>query len=385
MSRRYLGGWIQDGLFNPLAAPGAPTYTYELWSWGSNYVGGLGLGTSGAGTYKSSPNQVGALTTWSTISNGAWHGTSIKTDGTLWSWGGNAQGQLGLGNTTNYSSPKQVGALTNWLIISAGGYANLAVKTDGTLWSWGVNTNGQLGLGNTTNYSSPKQVGALTTWSKVSKGHQNHSAAVRTDGTIWTWGRNSYGQLGLGNTTYVSSPAQVGALTNWLNVSCGNYHTIATKTDGTLWSWGRCNVGQLGNGSSGPAAYRSSPNQVGGATTWLNVTAGYNHNLAVQTNGTLWVWGAGASGGLGTGVTTNELTPIQVGALTTWSKVSGGRNYSLSIKTDGILWSWGKNNFGQLGLGNTTDYSSPKQVGALTTWLSAAAGQYRTKTIALKY
>ena len=172
MSRRYLGGWIQDGLFNPLAAPGAPTYTYELWSWGNNFVGGLGLGTSGAGTYKSSPNQVGALTTWSTISNGGWHGTSIKTDGTLWSWGGNSSGQLGLGNVTYYSSPKQVGALTTWSNIENGVYHTLATKTDGTLWSWGAGINGRLGLGNTTDYSSPKQVGTLTKWTAVSASNE---------------------------------------------------------------------------------------------------------------------------------------------------------------------------------------------------------------------
>ena len=114
-------------------------------------------------------------TTWSSISCGYFHTVSIKTDGTLWSWGYNPFGQLGLNNTTYYSSPKQVGALTNWLSVSCGYFHTVSIKTDGTLWSWGRNNSGQLGLGNTTNYSSPKQVGALTSWTKLFKGSTTQS------------------------------------------------------------------------------------------------------------------------------------------------------------------------------------------------------------------
>ena len=125
MSRRYLAGFIQAGLFNPLAAPTPSAYTYELWSWGRNTNGQLGLGNT---TNYSSPIQVGALTTWLNVSAGQAHSLAAKTDGTLWSWGRGVSGCLGLGNTTNYSSPKQVGALTTWLNVSAGSYFTIALK-----------------------------------------------------------------------------------------------------------------------------------------------------------------------------------------------------------------------------------------------------------------
>jgi len=198
MSLRYTAAWLQDGAFNPLTAP-TPivTYTYELWSWGGNASGELGLGDT---TDRSSPNQIGALTDWLNVSLGRFHSVATKTDGTLWSWGKNQHGQLGTNNTTYRSSPVQVGALTSWLLVSAGGYSSYAVKTDGTLWSWGLNAQGQLGLGNQTNYSSPKQIGALTTWLNVISGYNwviawKHcrkiftSANWRTNdmGSYWRW------------------------------------------------------------------------------------------------------------------------------------------------------------------------------------------------------
>ena len=195
----------------------------------------------------------------------------------LYSWGRNNYGQLGLGNTTYRSSPVQVGALTTWLNIAAGNLFSLATKTDGTLWSWGRNNYGQLGLGNTTDYSSPKQVGALTTWSKVAGGKE-FTIATKTNGTLWSWGRNDFGQLGLEDITNRSSPVQVGALTTWSKITAGGYHTLATKTNGTFWSWGRNDYGQLGLGN---LTNYSSPTQVGSLTTWLTIAAGYSHTLAI--------------------------------------------------------------------------------------------------------
>jgi alpha-tubulin suppressor-like RCC1 family protein len=146
----------------------------------------------------------------------------------LFTWGRNAYGQLGNGNTTNRSSPAQVGTLTDWSKITAAGYKQFgaAIKTDGTMWAWGRNDNGQLGLGNTTDRSSPVQIGALTTWLTVAAGY-THRAAIKTNGTMWTWGRNNSGQLGIGDTTNRSSPVQIGALTTWLTVAGGKYHSMA--------------------------------------------------------------------------------------------------------------------------------------------------------------
>ena len=226
-----------------------------MWSWGYNNFGVLGQGST---TSLSSPVQVGANTTWKQAAVANLSAAAIKNDGTLWTWGFNNVGQLGQGTFTSVSTPIQVGTATNWRQVSCGytgaADAMMAIKTDGTMWSWGYNANSQLGLGNTTSASTPVQVGSVTNWRTVYCGYTG--AAIKTDGTLWTWGFNGQGQLGLGNTTQVSTPVQVGNLTNWLSVSgggnqaIGDCFTVATKTEGTLWAWGNNRSGQLGLGNS---------------------------------------------------------------------------------------------------------------------------------------
>lgn len=355
--------------------PTAGSLPPNLYSWGQNSYGQLGLGDV---TNRSSPSQVGSLGTWLKLACGTYQSLSIKTDGTLWAWGQGANGKLGLGNTTSYSSPKQVGALTTWASIAGGGEHTMAITTGGALWTWGGNGSGQLGLGNVTSYSSPKQVGALTTWLKIVGGYE-FTIATKTDGTLWAWGVNSTGQLGQGNTTSRSSPVQIGALTTWSNIAAGYGYTIAVKTDGTLWTWGQNGNGQLGLGTSGALSYTSSPQQVGALTTWSKIDSTNDSTYAIKTDGSLWDWGMNGNGQLGLGNTTSYSSPKQVGALTTWSIVNGGgTEFAIAIKTDGTLWSWGRNFAGQLGLGNLTYKSSPNQVGALTTWLNIACGGRNT-------
>ena len=200
---------------------------------------------------------------------------AIKTDGTLWVWGQNSQGQLGLGNRTLYSSPKQVGSLTNWSKVAGGSQHTYAIKTDGTLWSWGYSPFGQLGHNNTTSYSSPVQVGSLTNWLEIAAGCYYHSLAIKTDGTLWAWGYNNNGQLGIGTSDPTYSPTQVGALTTWAQIAGGDQfgHTKAITTSGYLWMWGKNNNGQLGLGNT---TYYSSPKQVGSLSSWTKVTNGYS-------------------------------------------------------------------------------------------------------------
>ena len=380
MSLRYTGAWLQDGAFDPLTAP-TPIVNYQpyLYSWGTNSSGQLGLGNR---TNYSSPKQVGSLTNWSEISLSNAHFVAIKNDGTLWSWGAGSFGRLGLGNETNYSSPKQVGSLTNWLYVSASTYGfTTALKKDGTLWSWGYNDEGQLGLGNVTNYSSPKQVGSLTNWKTVSTSW-DFVLAIKTDGTLWSWGTNSSGQLGLGDITKRSSPVQVGSLTNWLSVGCGRYSfSTAVKTDGTIWTWGNNARGNLGLGNT---TDYSSPKQVGSLTVWKSTDCSRDSVNAIRTTGQLWAWGFNNGGQLGDGTIVNKSSPIQIGALTDWLKIGCGNYSTYALKTNGTMWAWGANSNGMLGLGDTTNRSSPVQVGSLTTWLEvdgstgswAAALQY---------
>jgi len=347
----------------------APATSGKLYTWGANGSGQLGLGNT---TSYSSPVQVGALTTWKKSSSANTAMGAIKSDGTLWMWGAGNTGRLGLGNTTYYSSPKQVGALTDWDSISVPTFSGgpLAVKTDGTMWTWGDNSLGLSGLNNKTTYSSPKQIGSLTTWSKVSKNRYN-GAAIKTDGTLWTWGANQSGAIGNGTSGGAngkSSPVQVGALTNWSSVSIGDKFMVATKTNGTLWAWGYNGYGALGTGNN--TSY-SSPVQIGALTDWQSVSTNASHVLAVKTDGTLWAWGGQGNGILGNGSNFGSVnSPTQIGALTNWLAVAAGKYSSAAKKTNGTLWVWGKNSSGQLGLGNTTSYSSPVQVGSLTTWFA---------------
>ena len=290
-----------------------------LWTWGSNDFGQLGLGDI---TNRSSPTQVGALTNWKQVSAGYLQTVAVKNDGTIWIWGYNAGRRLGLGaDATHRSSPTQIGALTNWKQVSTFD-GTMAVKTDGTLWGWGYNNlYGQLGQGTVTvnDVSSPIQIGALTNWKQVQMGGES-TLAIKTDGTIWTWGRNDSGQLGLGDTTHRSSPVQVGALNTWSNIGSapGSPTLSAVKTDGTLWIWGSNTQGQLGLGDT---TNRSSPTQVGALTNWKYIVSS-SSCLALKTDGTIWSWGFNSEGQLGVEDVTPRSSPVQIGALSNWKTIS---------------------------------------------------------------
>jgi len=354
----------------------------ELYAWGSNGSGELGDDTT---VRKSSPIQVGSLTNWFQISVGnkssTGHTVAVKTDGTLWAWGSNEYGRLGL--NISYlafrSSPVQVGALTTWSQVVAGGEFTAAIKTDGTLWTWGNNSSGQLGDGTVLRKSSPIQVGALTDWAQIAAGRYN-IAAIKTNNTLWAWGSNLDGQLGDGTKIRRSSPVQIGALTNWSQIAVGYKHTAATKTDGTMWAWGYNANGEVGSGTT---IYPSSPVQIGALTNWSQVAAGKNHTTSIKTDGTLWSWGNNEFGQLGDGTVVRRSSPVQIGALTTWSQIAGVGQQTAAIKSDGTLWTWGLGSLGELGTGNTIRRSSPVQVGALTTWFRVARGPMSDHTVAL--
>ena len=350
-----------------------PALPRELYTWGSGSNGQLGLDFAES-VNVSSPTQVGSLTTWSKVSGAGRNGFSfaIKTDGTLWTWGLNTSGQLGTNDLVSRSSPVQIGSLTNWAEVSTMALNSLAVKTDGTLWAWGVNNNGQVGTNDLVSRSSPVQIGANTDWYKVAAGDA-FSLALKTDGTMWSWGNQdvSSGKLGQNDLINRSSPTQIGSLTTWAVIAAGERVGLAVKTDGTIWTWGNQNFGRLGNSVNSNAGV-SSPIQIGALTNWSTPNLGSEGSFAIKTDGTLWGWSLGGNGRLGTGNTISRSSPVQIGSDTNWSKIASGPEFAVATKTDKTLWTWGIGTSGQLGHNAAVSLSSPVQVGAETIWNEVA-------------
>lgn len=292
-----------------------------LWGVGRGASGQLG---NGVAANVSIPSQC-VTGTWKYISCGENFSAGIKADNSLWLWGANAVGQLGDNTVASKSSPVQtVTGGTNWAAVSCGMDHVLAVKTDGTLWAWGGNSNGHLGDGTVVNKSSPVQtVAGGTNWAQTMKSvaaGSGSSSGIKTDGTLWSWGYNGGGELGDNTITSKSSPVQtVAGGTTWSKVVRNSSYVAATKTDGTLWLWGVNYYGGLGDNTT---AAKSSPVQtVAGGTTWVDVGLGYGCAAATKTDGSLWVWGYNLAGELGDNTTANKSSPVQtVTGGTLWSK-----------------------------------------------------------------
>ena len=317
---------------------------------------------------RSSPIQVGTDGNWSSVHAGAYafHGAGTKTDGTLWAWGRNEHGALGQNQAPAQlaaaSSPVQITG-TTWTTKSDVSFGQIqAIKSDGTLWSWGYNQTGCLGQNNRTNYSSPVQIPG-TTWSEVASGMISVHA-IKTDGTLWGWGeQHDAGNLGINDKVNRSSPVQIPG-TTWSKVNSGRAAVAAIKTDGTLWQWGYNTHGNLGQNN---LTRYSSPVQVPG-TTWKSVTVSLRGTGAVKTDGTLWSWGSNNYGQLGLNSQTDYSSPVQVPG-TTWNayhrKSASGYYGQLAVasKTDGTMWVWGRGDKGQLGQNQSfMQLSSPTQI-----------------------
>ena len=361
-------------------SPYASVTEGELFAWGQNDSGQIGLNFRGSTYTIVSPVQITSSTNWKTLGQNG-NALAIKSDNTMWSWGLNQYGQTGLNNNATFSySPKQVPG-TDWSIPSTGSGAtarlNAVIKTNGSLWVFGRNYGGALGLGDTVNRSSPVQLGALTNWANVTvqnagyipPGYTNPtgcSLAVKTDGTLWAWGGNRFGTLGLGDTVNRSSPTQVTGSSDWSKVYAGTNFCMALKTSGTLWAWGKNYNGTLGLGDSNPNS-RSSPTQIGG--TWKQVNPGYNFCVGIKSDDTVWNWGNGSSGQLGRNNTTLYSSPVQMGVLNDWSKVVSMQQSCGAIKKDFTAWAWGRNQHGQLSQEDLIDRSSPTQIGTDKNWI----------------
>ena len=388
-----------------------------VWAWGANNNGQLG-DESNAFNRHTAPTPVLWLTNVTAIAAGNDYSLALRQDGHLWSWGTNWAGQLGGNGTTDRNFPYEVndkvpdpppvgtvampvfnppggvyGNSQNVTITSAtegmrasrilaGGHYTIAQLTDGTFYGWGDNQSAQLGLAPGNGFGTPDPAKAVLPTPTIINGLSNvasftagfsHNLVLKTDGTVWAWGADNFGQLGDGIVPlWRAQIAQVPNLTNVVAVDAGGNGSAALKADGTVWYWGAGGI----NGSTGFAT--ASPTQVNGLTNVTAISVGSGHVMALRSDGTVWTWGDNYYGQLGDGTAANSrTTPAQVAGLADVVMITAGSAHSVAVKRDGTVWAWGRNVDGECGNSDTVDFSNqthPVQVLNLNGVTALAAG-----------
>ena len=336
-----------------------------LWCWGGNQYGQLGigndpsprpeptfvdtLGSTAARIYL--PTAIGMSSTRTAFT------CSRRSDSTLWCWGQNQDGQLGTGDMDARTRPTRIAPETfagDVHSVAAGAGFACARRNDGTVWCWGQNEQGQLGLNDTARRLEPAQVapeifaGDAT---QVAAGGA-HACALKADSTLWCWGHNQFGQLGTADTRPHRIPTRVSGFGNDVAiVFAGADHTCAVKTDASLWCWGQNQYGQLGLGDT---RSRSAPARVDFTDLGTGVTVvsgGAPHACAVKTDGSLWCWGGNQFGQLGRGDRQQSADPVQVRLPSgvTIAQVYAGGTHTCARSVQNALYCWGANEYGQLG------------------------------------
>jgi alpha-tubulin suppressor-like RCC1 family protein len=291
------------------------------------------------------------------VAAGIWHSVALAADSTVYGWGYNYFGQVGDGGFTTRLTP--VAVATGAVAIAAGEHHTLAVKEDGTALSWGQNSYGQLGNGTTSARPTPGTVSGLTQVVAVAAG-QGHSLALRADGTVWAWGRNTDGQLGDGTTSNRTTPVPVVGLSGVTAVAAGGDFSLAVVGDGaeagTVWAWGANASGQLGDGTT---TSRPLPVRVPEISGIARLAAGRDWALAGAADGRRWTWGANAYGQLSDGTTAGRGVPHPTSGGAPAVGLAAGAYHGLAVDGLGTPWGWGDNGSGQLGTGSLTCGGNP--------------------------
>ena len=332
--------------------------------------------------YQTSPLRVfkAGSAGWSNLESGRDFIFGIKKDSTIWATGNNDHAQLGMGNTIETEQMEKLTQSDEIKTIRSGLDYTVAIKKDGSLWHWGWAVDeSREGI------IIPKKVDITNDWSNIAAGYF-HTLLLKNNGTLWAFGRNYDGELGLGYDGTISGwPVQIGKDKNWKEAFGGNGSSYALKKDGSLWAWGLNKYGQLGIGT---LENSKTPVEVAkGTGKWKKISCGGEHILALKEDGTLWAWGDNTSGELGTGDTIAHSLPVQVGRDNDWSQISAGSAYSCAIKSDGSLWAWGNNDHGQLGIEILDRKNLPVRVGMDNDWNQINCSKvynYKSMTFAIK-
>jgi alpha-tubulin suppressor-like RCC1 family protein/PKD repeat protein len=327
------------------------------------------------------------------IAAGDVHSLGVRGDGTVWAWGYNTTGQLGNGNLDSiaapgrYPLPAQVPGIESAISIVAGRDHSLALRDDGTVWAWGWNQFGQLGDGTTTNRAVPVKVDSLDEVVAI-EASETHSMALRSDGTIWSWGLNTSGQLGHGFVSPLTSPvpvpAQVIGLDDVVAIAVGEGYSLALDSEGAVWGWGSNGFGQLGNGTNTSQAV---PVKIDSLDDVSAIAARSTFSLALHSDGTLWAWGFNGDGVLGIEPVAGQPSlsrnvPVKIESLTDVIAISAGRGHALAILEDGSVWGWGRNNERQAsGASEESRLFIPMQVPDLDDVVSASANQWHSMAL----
>ena len=354
---------VDGGRFHAIAL----TDEGDVYTWGYDTVGQLGNG----GTSTSTPMQLESLSNIKTVAAGTFNSAAVSENGVVYAWG---RGEVGDGTTENKNVPTVISTINDVDDIDIGESFFVALKTDGSVYTWGSNNYGQLGDGTTTAQTTPKKIVSIENIVQISAGGR-YIAALKEDGNVYTWGQNSSGQLGINSTTNKSTPTQVSNLNNVVYISAGASHMLAKTADGKIYSWGNNTYGEVGDGTSKNYA---NPILVAGMANTETVAAGGSHTLFLKDDGTVYACGSNQYGQIGDGTTTQRGTPKLITGITQVKAIAAGTSHSIAIKEDGSLYAWGYNGKGQLGNGTTTKKTTPTLISGISAVKAVAGGKNHT-------
>lgn len=356
----------------------------SVWTWGWNNCGQLGIGSdsdcASDFTRRNTPQPV-SLNEVVAASGAETHTVVLRSDGTVWGWGRNEFGDLALGTTASpKNTPVQARNISGVIAVAAGIEFSLALKSDGTVWGWGSNTFGTLtqpftGQDAVHSKTLPIQLRDLNNIVAIGAAGSS-AAALRSDGTVWSWGMGSHGQLGDGSNVATYIPVMARNLTDVVAISVGYDHKVALKSDGALWAWGDRFI-------CGTTSDSKVPVLIGGINDVVSIISGAFHAIAKKSDGTAWSWGIDSTYCvLGNAVCINKNTPTEVVAVRGAIAFSAGDYHSIALKPDGTVWSWGWNAAGQLGDGTDIDKKTAVMASGLYGVTTMGAGD--SHTIAVK-